>query len=56
MRPYRPALMLAAAMIAIALLAIVGIVPEKLAQFAPAALLALFPSVWLRRCRSRADA
>lgn len=46
------ALLLAAAMIGIALLAVFDIVPEEVAQFAPFLLLALFPSVWLRRGRS----
>ncbi|GAA4048084.1 hypothetical protein [Parerythrobacter jejuensis] len=41
------ALLLAAAMIGIALLAVAGIVPEQVAQFAPMALLAIFPTAWL---------
>lgn len=47
----RPALLLAAAMLAIAVLAIFDVVPEQVAQFAPLALLALFPSAWLGRSR-----
>lgn len=31
-------------------LGMIGIVPEAMAQYAPVALLALFPSAWLRRC------
>ena len=45
------ALLLAATMIGIALLAIVDVVPEETAQFAPLALLAIFPQVWLGRSR-----
>lgn len=51
MTQYRRALALAAAMLVIAGLAVVGVVPEKVAQFAPIALLALFPSVWLGQGR-----
>ena len=47
----RSALLLAAAMIGIALLAILDVVPEETAQFAPLALLAIFPQVWLGRSR-----
>ena len=47
----RSALLLAAAMIGIALLAIVDVVPEETAQFAPLALLAIFPQAWLGRSR-----
>lgn len=45
-------LALGALLITIALLAIFGIIPEKTAQFAPLALLALVPRVWLgtRQC------
>lgn len=49
MNAYRPALLLAAAMIAIAFLAVFEVIPERYAQFAPIALLALFPRVWLGR-------
>lgn len=53
MAQYRKALLLGAGMIAVAGLSIVGIIPEGFAQFAPLALLALFPSVWLGRdCRT----
>ena len=45
----RKALLLAAAMIGIALLSVLEILPEEVAQFAPFLLLALFPSVWLAR-------
>ncbi len=44
-------ILLACAMIAIALLAVLGIVPEKFAQFAPIALVALFPSVVFGKAR-----
>lgn len=53
MRQLIPALLLASAMIAIAVLAVFEVVPEKAAQFAPLVLLALFPRIWLgndRRC------
>lgn len=53
MRQLIPALLLASAMIAIAVLAVFELVPEKAAQFAPLVLLALFPRIWLgsdRRC------
>ena len=49
MKQYRAPLLLAFAMIAIALLAVFEIVPEEVAQFSPFLLLALFPTVWLRR-------
>lgn len=55
MQPIRSALLLAAAMIGIALLAVAGILPERIAQFAPLALLALFPQVWLGRNRCAAS-
>lgn len=57
MTQIQKALMLAAAMIAIAVLAVFGIIPEKIAQFAPMALIALFPSVWMgkgRNCAKKA--
>ena len=41
------ALLLAAAMIGISLLAVYNIVPEGVAQWAPFALIAIFPSVWM---------
>lgn len=47
MKQIQQALLLAAAMIGIALLSVVDIVPEEIAQFAPFALLALFPGAWL---------
>lgn len=53
MTPIEKALVLAAAMIGIAVLAVFDIIPEQVAQFAPFALLALFPSVWLGRSRCR---
>lgn len=49
MKQYRAPLLLAFTMIAIALLAVFEIVPQEVAQFSPFLLLALFPSVWLRR-------
>lgn len=52
MRQIHKALLLAAAMIGIAVLAVFDIVPEEVAQFAPFALLALFPGAWLRSGRS----
>lgn len=45
------ALLLAAAMIGVAVLAVFDIVPEAIAQWAPFALLALFPGVWLGKGR-----
>lgn len=51
MKQIHKALLLAAAMIGIALLAVVEIVPEDVAQFAPLALLALFPGAWLAGSR-----
>jgi len=51
MNAYFAPLGLAAAMMAIAVLAIFGVVPEKVAQFAPVALLAMFPGAWLSRQR-----
>lgn len=41
------ALLLAAAMIGIAVLAVFDIVPEQVAQWAPLALLAIFPTAWM---------
>lgn len=52
MKDLHPPLLLAAAMIGIALLAVADIVSQEAAQFAPFALLALFPGAWLRRDRS----
>lgn len=46
------AILLAFAMIGIALLAVAGIVPEETAQWAPLALLAIFPSVWMGKARN----
>lgn len=51
----KSALALAAVMIGIAFLAVFDVIPQEVAQFAPAALLVLFPQVWLRRggaCRA----
>lgn len=45
------ALLLAAAMIAISVLAVFDIVPQEYAQFAPIALIALFPSAWMGKDR-----
>lgn len=42
-------LLLAAAMFAVAFLAIFDVIDEKYAQFAPLALIALFPGVWMKR-------
>ncbi len=52
MKQVHKALLLAAAIIGIAFLAVLGIVPKEAAQFAPFALLAIFPGVWLRTGRS----
>lgn len=41
------ALLLAAAMLGVSLLAIFDIIPESYAQWAPLALLALFPTAWI---------
>ena len=52
-------LLLAGAMIGIALLAVFDIIPQEIAQFAPFALLALFPAAWLgsgKGCRARSCA
>lgn len=46
------ALLLAAAMIGVALLAVFEFIPEAFAQWAPFALLAIFPGVWLGRDRT----
>lgn len=43
------AVLLASTMLGIAVLAIFDIIPEEAAQYAPVALLALFPSAWLSR-------
>ena len=51
MRNLIPALLLAAAMIGISLLAVFDFIPERYAQFAPLALIALFPGVWMGRNR-----
>lgn len=45
-RIYKP-LLLAATMIGVSLLAIFDIIPESYAQWAPLALLALFPTAWM---------
>lgn len=50
MTQIQKAVLLAAAMIGAALLAVAGIVPEEIAQWAPLAMfamLAIFPSAWL---------
>lgn len=52
MKNHRAPLLLGLAMIGIALLAVFDVVPEKVAQFAPLALLVLFPQAWLGRDRS----
>jgi len=52
MTQIQKALLLATAMIGIALLAELGIVSDGVAQFAPFALLALFPSVWMGTSRA----
>ncbi|MXO86088.1 hypothetical protein GRI38_08615 [Altererythrobacter aurantiacus] len=41
------AILLAATMFGIAFLAVFDIVPEEFAQWAPLAILAIFPKVWL---------
>ena len=45
------ALLLAAVMLSIGGLAVFDIIPEEVAQWAPLALLAIFPGVWLGRGR-----
>lgn len=51
MTQIQKALLLAAAMIGVALLGVAGIVPEAFAQWAPLALIALFPTVWMGSSR-----
>lgn len=57
MKNYLAPSALAIGMIVLACLAVIDVVPEKVAQFAPLALLVLFPQVFLRgRCaRKRAS-
>lgn len=55
MTQIQKALLLASAMIGIALLAVAGIIPEEIAQWAPLAMfamLAIFPSAWMGKNRS----
>ena len=49
MTQIQKALLLATAMIGIAVLAVFDIIPEAYAQYAPIALLVLFPSAWMGR-------
>ena len=42
----RKALLLATALIGIAVLAVFDVIPESFAQWAPLAMLALFPGAW----------
>ena len=49
------ALLLAAVMLSIGGLAVFDIIPEEVAQWAPLALLAIFPGVWLGRGRCGAQ-
>ncbi len=51
MTQIQKALLLASAMIAIAVLAVFDIVPQEYAQYAPIALIALFPSAWMGKGR-----
>ncbi len=51
MTQIQKALLLAAAMIGIALLAVFEVVPEWVGQYAPIALIALFPGAWLGKDR-----
>ena len=51
MTQVKKALLLASVMIAIALLAVFEIVPDAAAQWAPLALLAIFPGAWLGKNR-----
>lgn len=51
MTQIQKALLLAGAMIAIAGLAVFDIVPQEYAQYAPIALMALFPSAWMGKGR-----
>lgn len=48
MKSYLPAICLALAIMGIALLAMLDVIPQQAAQLAPVALLALFPGVWLK--------
>lgn len=53
MTQIQKALLLASAMIGIALLAMFNVIPEEFAQWAPLALIAIFPSAWMgssRKC------
>jgi len=52
MTQIQKALLLASAMIGVGLLSVFGFVPEEFAQWAPFALLALFPSAWMGKGRS----
>jgi len=52
MTQIQKALLLASAMIGVGLLSAFGFVPEEFAQWAPFALLALFPSAWMGKGRS----
>lgn len=52
MRQIQKALLLASAMLGLASLAVLEIVPEWMGQFGPVALLALFPGAWLGRGRA----
>ncbi len=59
MKQIHKALLLAAAMIGVAQLAIFDIIPAGFAQWAPLALLAIFPGAWIgssRRCGSNRTA
>lgn len=59
MKQIHKALLLASAMIFIALLAVLDIIPQAYAQYAPLALIALVPSAWMgtdRRCRMQKEA
>ncbi len=53
MTQIQKAFLLASAMIALGVLAIFDIVPQEFAQFGPIALLAIFPSAWMGKDRSR---
>ena len=52
MKQYRAPILLASAMIGIAVLSMLDIVPQEVAQYSPFLLLALFPHAWLRSERS----
>ena len=58
MKQIHKALLLASAMMIVALLAVFDMIPEAYAQYAPIAMLALFPTAWMgtsRRCMTQKE-